>query len=328
MGAQAIGDFNAKLIESVALLQGRVFALEAERDQLAQKEGRKDQDILYYKERYELLQRQLFGKKSEKRKLDDGLRAQLLPGFDDALWSTLSPAAQEKKERETITYDCEKPLRRGTPIERSSRFPESLRRVKTVLEPEEKCCTSCGEEMEHVIRIEVTEQLCCSRDLFYVHGYHKPVYGCRACEEVAPVAEVPEVFERTSVDQSVVSYLLVNKFLYSLLVYRQWEIFRNIGLVFSNDALLNWVSKGLDLLRLIYQVLVELIVASRYLVADDTKLRAAVGGIAKRLPGYKQGALWGFCALKHDLVAYLFCEGQKSCGLQGGAEGFSRISDC
>ena len=313
MEAQAIGNFNAELIESVALLQGRSELLERElqstreeRDNLAGKLERKEQDILYYKERYELLQRQLFGKKSEKRQLDEGLRALLLPGFDDALRPTLPPAAQEQEERETITYDRKKPSRRGTPRERSSRFPESLRRVKTVLEPEERGCTSCGEEMEHVIRIEVTEKLCCSRDPFYVHEYHRPVYGCRACEEVAPVAEVPEVFERTSVDQSVVAYLVVNKFRYSLPLFRQGAMFRDIGVVFSNDALLDWVSKGLDLLRPVYQAQLELIIASKYLVADDTKLRAAVGGIVKSLPGYKQGALWGLYALEHDLVAYVF----------------------
>lgn len=320
METGAIGNFNAELIESVALLESRSAALEQElarareeRDALAQKIEIQGQSILYYKERYELLQKRLFGKSSEKRILN-AADAQLLPLFGDALRPT--PPQPDKQdndqaqpEKETITYDRRK-RSRDMSIDRGSRFPQSLRRLQTVLEPEDKSCTSCGLEMAHVIRTEVTEKLCCSRDPFYVHEYHKPILGCRPCGEVAPAAEVPEVFERTSVDQSVVSYLLVNKFRYSIPLYRQGEMFRDIGLVFSNDALLDWASKGLDLLRPIYQELVRLAVGSRYLVTDDTRLRAAVGDIVKTLPGYKQGALWGLYALEHDVVAYVFTKGR------------------
>ena len=152
----------------------------------------------------------------------------------------------------------------------------------------------------------MTEKLCCSRDPFYVREYHRPIYACRTCEEIAPVAEVPEVLERTSVEESVVAYLLVNKFRYSLPLYRQGQMFRDIGIAFSNDSLIDWATKGLDLLAPIYRALVAFILSCRYLVSDDTKLRAAVGPIAKKLPGYKQATLWGLYALEHDAVAYVF----------------------
>lgn len=318
METGAVGNFNAELIEAAAALQERVGALESERATLVQKLEIKDQSILYYKERYELLQKRLFGKSSEKRILNP-TGAPLLPGFDDAL-RPAPPQPEEKEEpaeaeQETITYNRRK-TSRGTPTPRSSRFPQSLRRVKTVLEPEDKGCTGCGQEMQVLIRTEVTEKLCCSRDPFYVHEYHKPIYACRGCQEVAPAAEVPEVLERTSVEHSVVSYLLVNKFRYSLPLYRQGEMFRDIGLVFSNDALLDWATRGLDLLQPIYQELVRLVVSSRYLVTDDTRLRAAVGAVAKSLPGYKQGALWGLYALEHDVVAYVFTKGRTHAACQ------------
>ena len=346
METGAVGNFNAELIESVVLLQSRSAVLEQElahareeRDVLAQKLEIKDQNILYYKERYELLQKRLFGKSSERRTLT-AADAQLLPLFGDALRPTPPQPEQqqqeEQAEEETITYNRRKPSR-GTPTPRSSRFPASLRRVKTVLEPEDKGCTSCGQEMGLLLRTEVTEKLCCSRDPFYVHEYHKPIYACRDCEEVAAAAEVPEVFERTSVDQSVASYLLVNKFRYSIPLYRQGEMFRDIGLVFSNDALLDWASKAIDLLHPIYQELVRQVMGCRYMVADDTRLRAAVGNIVKTLPGYKQGALWGLYALEHDVVAYVFTKGRthaackevlkdfRGCLIVDGYDGFEAI---
>ena len=309
MEADAIGHFNAELVESVAAFSARLECIEAElkntraeRDALAAELRTQKQSIAYYKERYELLQRQLFGKKSEKRELDESLkRLLLLPGFDDAG----RPAAPAAKQ-ETITYTRSKAQRHGTPIERSSRFPEHLRRQYVDLPPEEADCSGCGKHMEHVIRTEETEKLCCSRDPFFVQVFRRPILGCRDCEEVAPVAELPEVLERTSVDHSVVAYLLVNKFRHSIPLYRQGQMFRDIGLVFSNDALIDWTAKGLDLLAPIYRALVTCVVACRYLLADDTRLRAAVGAVVKTLPGYKQGSLWGLYAVEQDVVAYVF----------------------
>ena len=349
MAEDAIGYFNAELVADVALLQQRVVTAESElggaraelsrtqteRDDLRRKLELEQQSALYYKERYQLLQRQLFGKKSEKRKLDDSLsRLLLLPGFDDE--QRPEPPAAEKQE--TITYTRQKPKPEGTPLDRSSRFPEALRRKKQMLEPEDKTCTSCGAEMTHIIRTAVTEKLCCSRDPFYVQEYHRPVYGCRSCEEVAPLAEVPEVLERTGVDHSVVSYLHVNKFRYCIPLVRQGNMFRDMGLKYSNDALIDWALRGLDLLVPIHNELLNSIIAYHYLVVDDTKLRAAVGAVAEKLPGYRQGALWGLYSVEQDVVGYMFTKGRThaACrevlaGFQGylivdGYDGFEQVA--
>ena len=118
------------------------------------------------------------------------------------------------------------------------------------------------------------------------------------------------------------SYLVVNKFRYSMPIYRQGQMVRDIGIVFSNDALLDWTAKGLDLLMPIYRALVSFVVASRYLAADDTKLRAAVGPVAKTFPGYKQGALWGLYAIEHDAVAYVFTKARSHAACKEVLQGF------
>ena len=253
MESDAIGHFNAELIASVAALQERVTRLESERAELAQALESQKQNSTYYKERFELMQRQLYGKKSEKRRLDAVEGQSLLPGFDDD--GRPVPPAAEKLEK--ITYTRRKGRSRGTPIERSSRFPEHLPREVVDLPPEETGCSSCQGEMTHVIRVEVTEKLCCNGNPFFVREYRRPVLCCRTCEEVAPMAVVPEVFERTSVDHSVVAYLLSQKFRFSLPLFRQGQMIRDLGLVFSNDALIDWTMKGLDLLQPVYRALLR-----------------------------------------------------------------------
>ena len=160
--------------------------------------------------------------------------------------------------------------------------------------------------MTHCIKTEVTEKLSCSRDPFYVTEFHRPVMGCRACDTVSPAAPVPEVFERTAVDHTVVAYFLVNKFRYSLPMYRQGQQCRDIGLIFSNDAMLEWVLRGLDLLTPVYECLVSGVLQCQYVVVDDTRLRAAVGAVKNKLPQYKQGVLWGLYGQEINAVVYVF----------------------
>ena len=53
-------------------------------DSLRRKLTLQEQHNLYFKQRYELLQRELFGRKSERRELFSNVLQELLPGFDDA----------------------------------------------------------------------------------------------------------------------------------------------------------------------------------------------------------------------------------------------------
>lgn len=333
MDANTIGHFNAELIATLASLQQRLDAVErqnqvlsqeiksliAERDELRKKVEVQAAEILYYKERLSVLQREVFWKKSERRELPRSVaQLLLLPGFDDAN----RPVAPEAKT-ETITYERKKPNAfNGTRKERTLRFPEQLRRQVVVIPPEEQCCLGCGEENLHEIRVEITEKLCCSRDPFYVKEYHRQVLSCRACETVAPMPPLPEVFERTAVDETVVANLIVNKCRYGIPLYRQGNQFRDIGIEFSNDALVTWFLRGIDLVMPIYLMLVETVLKCRYLIADDTRLRAAVGPVKKHLPQYKQGALWGLYGMEIDCVVYQFTNSRSHAGCREVLNGF------
>lgn len=329
MDASTIGHFNAEMMAELARLsqafsalqeafaaqQSQITALKAERDELAKKLELSSQNNLYYKERYELLQRTLFGKKSERRELSSGAATMVLPGFDDI-------TRPKPPETETLTFTRRKPIPQGARKDRESRFPETLRREIVNLPAEETCCAECGSEALHQIRPEVTEKLCCSRDPFYVKEYHRQVLSCRACETVQPLPPVPEVFERCAADHTVVANLMVNKFHYSLPLYRQGAQFRDIGIEFSNDALIDWCVKGVSLLIPVYTALVALVLRCHYVIADDTRLRAAVGPVKNKLRQYKQGTLWGLYGMELNAVAYVFTTSRNHAGCKEVLKGF------
>lgn len=330
MDASTIGHFNAELVAELARLQHAFAALEsrvgvlaeenavlkAERDDLTRKLELTVHHNLYYKERYELLQRSLYGKKSERRELTSS-QTMLLPCFDDAT----RPQPPESKT-ETISYTRKKPHSEGTRKDRSSRFPATLRRVVVPVAAGESCCATCGGEELHEIRKEISEKLCCSRDPFYVKEFHRQVLGCRTCDSIQPMPLLPEVFDKCAADHTLVANLLVNKFRYSLPLYRQGQQFWDIGIEFSNDALIDWAVKGLELLMPIYRALVTMVLRCHYLIADDTRLRAAVGPVKNKLPQYKQGTLWGLYGMELDAVVYIFTPARNHAGCKDVLQGF------
>jgi transposase len=302
--------FNAEVIRTVAALEVENERLRGELERVREQAARATQEAArfakeaeqaksdkeLFAQRYQLLVQQLFGKKSERRVLDQS-ENQTLPLFP--LGELPSPPPSSKKE--TITYTRTKPS--AAPRDRQSKFPESLRRLAVDVPPEEACCTCCGKEMKHLLRTVVTEKLCCSRDPFFVKQYRRPVYACRECDTAASAPAVPEeVFERAAVEESVVAYLAVNKFRYSLPLYRQGIQLRDLGLSFSEDALVDWTLKGAALLMPVYDELSRSVEGSSYLLADDTPFKAGV-----RSPSgiqYQRGCLWSLLGDQRDERAH------------------------
>ena len=112
MESSAIEHFNADIIAHFAALSQRTLVLEKERDEASQERDElrhklslQEQHCLYFKQRYELLQRELFGRKSEARELFSSVLQGLLPGFDDAG----RPAPPQESETTPISYTRQKP---------------------------------------------------------------------------------------------------------------------------------------------------------------------------------------------------------------------------
>lgn len=314
--------FNADILNECARLKQEleesrreVEKLSAEKEDLQSKLDKTSKSLSYYQERFTLLVKEIYGKSSEKRSFEDSL-TQYLPGFENL-------ASEPKPKEKSVVKGHERtkaPASRGTSMSRDSRFPEHIRRVQVLLEQEEEICPCCGEQMSHVIKELKTEKLCCSRDPFYVKEYVRKVYSCRSCETVAPLQPVPEVFERSTVEESFVAYLAINKFSYSLPLYRQAAILSDAGIVLSRDTLINLILLTSALLKPVYDAIMESVIASAVLFADDTRFQAAVG----KLDGtkeFKRGCLWALLGDRNE-VAYRFSRSRTHAACREALQGF------
>lgn len=280
MEKNALHYFNADLAEQNAKLQ-------VANEELQKKLSAREADALFYKNRYELLIQKLYGKQSEKRQISTSTLQQVLPGFGDEP-RPAPPAAYEK-----IEYTRQKKAPEGTRGERSSRFPDWLRREVEEVKPATTKCPCCNEEMTKAVKPEVTEKLCCSRDPFYVKEYHRHLYTCASCETAATKPPLPEVFPRSLFDHTTVAFATVNKFRYGIPIVRQGKTYVDLGIKVSSDSLVRSTNDGLQLLKPVYTAQGGSVISSGIAVADDTRLDAATGRVHKKLASYKRGCLWG-----------------------------------
>ena len=296
---------TARANAEVARVNAEVARATAQARQAAEDAALARADREHYAQRYELLVQQLFGKRSERRILDAS-EFETLPLFTlgelPVAPAPHTPAkVEEVSKKSPVGTTDPKPK---MPRDRGAKFPASLRREVVEVPVEEPCCACCGGADLHLIRTVVTEKLCCSRDPMYVKQYRRPVYGCRACDTAQSAPAVPEeVFERTAVEESVVAQLAVNKFRYSLPLFRQVKQFQDVGLRFTEDALIDWVLKGTALVMPVYEELCRSVEGSAYLLADDTPFQAA-GTKAEddKTVQYRRGCLWSLLGDKQEVV--------------------------
>ena len=142
--------------------------------------------MLFLQEKMKLMQKQFFGRSSERRASEAG--AEQLNIFS----AGIGPQS-EKNEKQTITYERKVPKQREQ--EARGEFPAHLERVVVKLAGEQP-------QEEHTIEwVKVSEHLCCHPSQFYVKQYQRPVYKTKSGEVVSTPA--PEaVFRRVMVDRT------------------------------------------------------------------------------------------------------------------------------
>jgi transposase len=157
---------------------------------------------------------------------------------------TSSTAASEQEDAETVDVPAYRRRKRGRkPI------GENVPRVEVhhdIDEAEKRC--GCGAEMSH-IDDEISERLETIPEQIYAVRHIRPKYACRHCEgagdEERPavrIAEAPaSIIPGSIVTPSLLAFIVVNKFVDHLPLYRQTARFARIGVEISRQAMSNWV---------------------------------------------------------------------------------------
>jgi transposase len=235
------------------------------------------------KRQVEWFQRQLFGRKSEKRLREPDPTQLSLAGM---LTAPVAPADQPPPPTETVTaYQRRFRLMAADLADESElRFGRSVPVQEILLSNPE--VGQLSPDAYEVIGEKVTYRLAQRPGAYVILKYRRPVIKRKDSEELSCPPAPPAVFEKSFADVSVLAGLLIDKFVYHLPLYRQHQRLLQAGIRLSRGTLTQWVQRAAELLEPIYYALLSSILQSHVLTMDETPLKAGRREQGKLHTGY------------------------------------------
>lgn len=245
--------------DTIEYLQDRCFTLEQQVAELAAK-------VKWYEEQIRLSQKKNFGASSERTNPDQ------LVLFNEAEVET--DTAQEEPTMETVTYQRKKQsgqretLIKDLPVET----------IEYHLPEEDQVCPCCNGAL-HVMSTEIRQELKIIPAEVKVVKHVRHVYSCRQCEREAtetPIITAPmpkPVTPGSLASPSILAYIMSQKYVDALPLYRQEQHFARLGVGLSRQTLANWMIGASRWLQLLYDRMHQHLNAESVLHADETTLQ-------------------------------------------------------
>ncbi len=203
------------------------------------------------------LKRLIFGSKSERFVGDHAIQ----PGLFE-----LPLAEEPMPQTEHISYDRTKPSKQKAKPVRAE-IPADLLREEIVIEPDPI------PEGSKRIGEQITETLEIKPMVVYVKRIVRPKYALPGGEGVL-IADLPsQPIPRGNAGASLLAHLQVSKWVDHLPYYRQIAIFKRHGIKISSSTINDWFNSTCELLRPLYDCLVNTILKQPYLQADETPIK-------------------------------------------------------
>jgi transposase len=246
------------------------------------------------------LKKIIFGSKAEKFIADNtggAVQPDLFP--DDKLGkhtlvnTTLVKSFEKKKTTFLVKHPGRNPL------------PDGLRREVIELLPAEDVTGL------KPIGKEVTEVLEYNSGELFVKRYERPGYikptsdGLNASRVIAPLPNLP--LEKSMAGASLLTHLLVSKYVDHLPLYRQLEIFKRQQVNIPHSTVSGWIKDAVALLSPVYDIHCREVLQSNYLNADETTIKV----LDKNKKGTShQGYYWVYYDTARKLVLFDYQPGR------------------
>jgi transposase len=254
----------------VAQLQREVALLRAERDEYLAQLKLKDRKIDDLQHQVQALLRRYFGRSSEK--MDPNQRLLFENLIDQAIPEL--PAEDGGDDPSPAT-----PRRNG---HGRRRLPATLPREKIIhdLPEEEKPCPCCG-KLRHIIGKQTHEQLDYVPAKLKVIEHIRLTYGGPQCEASAS-PEGPQIvtankplqpIEKALAAPGLLSYVIVSKYGDHLPLHRLERILQRHGIEIARSTMCDWAAQCADVLRPLYELMVDEVRASPVIHTDDTPVK-------------------------------------------------------
>ena len=236
----------------------------------AQSEGDKilalEHKVQSLEQQLDWFKRQLFGRKSEKRALEECPEQPLLNGFE------VEPAAAPAPSKETITYSRNK--QRGTDCVNDSglRFDDTVPR-KTIRCSAPQLEGPNAHEYE-LVSEKRTYRLAQRRASYVVLEYVHPVLKHRPSGKLSSLPAPSALWPGSIADVSFIAGLLVDKFVYHQPLYRQHQRLARDGIQLARGTLTNLTLRSIALLEPVFQAQLSNVLLSKVLAIDETPIKA------------------------------------------------------
>src|SRR3954468_10718562 len=270
-----------ELTDVVAQQNATIAVLRIERDTVRSEHEAAQAEIEKLRLLIRQLQRNRFGRRSEKLDPD-----QLQLGLED-LEQTLAAAEVTHEEVAARSSTPRTPQVRRRNL---GSLPAHLPRVEVLVDLEDKNCPCCGGAL-HVIGEDTSEMLDIVPAQLRVKVIRRPRYACRSCEEGVVQAPAPERPITTGMaTEALLAQVLVSKYADYLPLYRQAQIFARQGIELDRSTLGDWVGRACWWLEPLWRLLRRHVLGSTRIFADDTPLPVLDPGRGRT----KTGRLWGY----------------------------------
>jgi transposase len=239
------------------------------------------------------LQRHRFGRRSER--LTEETVEQ---GVEDLEQSVAAQMAGLQAAAPTTPNSTSDP---GSPPQRNrGALPGHLPRIEVVVDVADKACPCCGGTL-HVIGENCAEMLDYIPAQVRVKVIRRPRYGCRACEGTVVQAAAPErPIDGGMATEALLAQVLIGKYSDHLPLYRQAQIFARQGITLDRSTLCNWVGRACWWLVPLHELMLQTVLASPLVFADDTTLPVLDPGRGRT----KTGRLWTSYGLSSDKLSF------------------------
>jgi transposase len=214
------------------------------------------------------------GRQRAEAKVKDLLRRIFSPKSEklNALQGLLFAAASAAEHTAAVTRDAIKragaATKRLPSLREKRRAPENLPILDTVR------VDLSEEQKAGLVRDEVTYEQDYRASQFFLRAIVRPVYGHPKKLHGPRIAPMPvRVIPQSMVGPGFLAHMLVSKFMDHIPYYRQQRIDRRGGLDISDKARVRYTEKCALLLLTVYQQLIQRILDSSYVSADETVVK-------------------------------------------------------
>ena len=157
-------------------------------------------------------------------------------------------------------------------------FPEHLRREDVYVEPLDK------EDGDELVGEQYREVLEYKAGEVYVKRYILLEFGKKQKDgsKLIKKAEMPvQPIEKCIAGATLLAYIIVSRYVDSLPLYRQIEMFKRIGIEFPSSTVSTWIAKVCELLKPLYELLKKEVLKAKYLNVDETTMPVIEKGSKK-----------------------------------------------